>query len=107
MGTNFLAALAFHIELEDHNANVKRLNDDKRSIFGRNLVSCRPVTPEFTKLEYVQQASISTRVSFATFARPGELDAKLCHAFLAVQCMDLAAVFAGFRDKHQTAAHKT
>ena len=45
------------------------------------------VTPEFTTLEYVQQASIITGVSLTTFARgrdadmPGWLHARLCHVF--------------------------
>jgi len=33
----------------------------------RNLVSFRPVTPEFTTLNCVQQASIGTRVSLTAF----------------------------------------
>jgi len=34
-----------------------------------NLLSFRPVTPEFMRLNYVQQALISNRVSLAAFAR--------------------------------------
>jgi len=37
--------------------------------YGRNLVSFRPVTPEFKRPQCVQLASISTRVSLTTFAR--------------------------------------
>ena len=45
----------------------------------------RPVAPEFTRLNWIQEASISTQVSSTTFARdsdtarPGGLHAKLCH----------------------------
>ena len=79
--TNFVAELAklayftfihvtvFQNRLEYPNAGVKRLNGGNPSTSGRNLVSFHPVTQKFTTLECVQQASISNRVSFTTFAR--------------------------------------
>jgi len=53
------------------------------------FVSFRPVTPEFTRLNCVQQGSISTRVSLTAFASgdiatPNGLHARLCHAFLVI-----------------------
>jgi len=55
------------MELEDCNASECLCEDPSTS--HRNLESFRPVTPEFWRLEYVQQASISIRVSFTTFAK--------------------------------------
>ena len=53
-------------------------------IFGSTVT---PVTLEFKRLKYVQQASITSRVSVATFARGNTgrlcwLHARLCRAFL-------------------------
>jgi len=45
--------------LEDRNVDVTGLNGDDRSSSDRNLVTFRSVNPEFTRLECVQQASIS------------------------------------------------
>ena len=48
---------------------MKRLSgDDDPSTSDRNSVSFHPDTPEFTRLEYVQQTSISIGVSFTRFA---------------------------------------
>jgi len=64
---------------------IKTGNDT--SISDINLVGCRPVIPEYTKLKCVQQASISTRVSncvsYGTtlLCRAGYI-ATLCRAFL-------------------------
>ena len=59
-------ALAFLNGLEYRNADVKRLHGDDSSISDRNLASLHLVTPQLTRLECVQQASISTRVCFIT-----------------------------------------
>ena len=55
----YLISLGFQNGLEDHNADA-RLNGNAYSTLSRHLVRFGPVTPEFIKLECVQQASIST-----------------------------------------------
>ena len=53
-------ALVFQNGLESHNADMKRLHDDDPSTSGRNLVSLRPATPQFTRPDCIQQSSIGT-----------------------------------------------
>jgi len=55
--------LAFQNGLHDHNTDFRRLNGNNFSTSCGNLVRFTPVTPEFTTLEYIQQASIITGVS--------------------------------------------
>ena len=77
---------------------------------GINLVGFWSVYPEFTRINCVQQASISTWVSLSTFARwqhsyvllllargdtvvPSGLYGRLCHAFLVVDSMSLPHLY--------------
>ena len=61
-GPSFLE-LAFQNGSEHRNADGKYGDDPSKS--GRNLVSFRPVNPEFTSRgECVRRVSISTRISF-------------------------------------------
>jgi len=71
----------------------KRINngDDPNCTSCRNLVGFRFVTLEFTRLNCVQQASISTPDNLTAFTRgdgdtalAGWLYARLCHAFIVI-----------------------
>jgi len=55
--------------LEDHYADVHVNSGDDPSTSCRNLVRFRPVTPEFTSVIHVQQASISIGIRLTVFAR--------------------------------------
>jgi len=77
-----------HNGLQDRNSDFRKNWQRFLYILGyRNLLKFGPVTPEFTTLECVRQASIVIGVSLTTFARgysarPGGLHISLCHAFL-------------------------
>ena len=76
-------ALAFQNGLEYRNAAFRRLDGIGFFTCDRNLMSFRLVTVEFTRLECVIQAPISTRVSLVgDTARPGGLYSRFYHAFL-------------------------
>jgi len=53
-----------------------------------NLVGFRPVTPEYTRINCVQLASINTRVSLCMFSRGGHRTAR--------HCVDQYTVFFGY-----------
>ena len=61
-------AMAVRNGLEDCNDVVKRLNVNDPSTSSRKLVRFCPATPDFMR-QCIQQASISTRINLATFAR--------------------------------------
>ena len=71
MGVNWpsFVALAFRNGLEDCNADRRVYSGDNLSTSVLNLVSFRLAILEFTRLNCVQQVSISTRVSLTAFAR--------------------------------------
>jgi len=60
-------ALAFYNDLEYRYLNARIISDDDPSTSGITLVGFRPVTPELSRLNFVHQASISSRVSKTTF----------------------------------------
>jgi len=80
-------AVAFQNGLKDHNKEVERLNGDDPRTSGRNLASFRLVTSEFTRLDCVQQSSISTRVCFSTIRKGATLLGwtRLCMHFLVTE----------------------
>ena len=101
--TTFIRRSGIPNRLEHRNADVKRLtsiSDDPsihtivlRLFWIWTLLLCQvlqkfgePVTPQFTRLDCVQQASISTLINSTTFTRGstaklGGLHSRLCRAF--------------------------
>jgi len=55
--------------LEDGSADWHVNSADDLSTYDDNLLSFCPVIPEFTRLNCIQQASISTQVSLTAFVR--------------------------------------
>jgi len=92
--------LAFQNGLDDCNADGHINNGDDPCTSDKSLVNICPVTPEFTRLNCVQQASISTWFNLAMFtaavstrvcftaiirgdtAMLSRLHPRLCHAFV-------------------------
>jgi len=63
-----LFALAFEKELEYHYLYVRINSSDDEATSVINLVGFLQVSPEFTRINCVQQASFSTRICLSTFA---------------------------------------
>ena len=81
-----LVGLACRKGLEYRKADGHINGGDESTACGGNLVSFRPPTPEFTRLECVHGASISARVFFTTIRQGapllGRARSRLFHAFL-------------------------